>query len=371
MDFALSDEHQMLRDSARNFLQGEVDLTPLLVPGATVAAGGSGRIWRAMAALGWSGLVIPEDYGGLGMSHVDLLMIVEQTGRSLAPCPLFGTLAGSWALIAAGSEAQKRTILPQVADGTCRMALANAAEGGHAAISARGEGQAITLHGSCPLVVDAGQADRIVVVADYKDVARYFLVDAATACLSIEELEWRDTTRDVCRITLDGVPAEPLEKSVDETWPWIRDRLLLVLAAESAGGLQHVLDASVDYAKERVAFGRPIGAYQAIKHALADMKAQVECASVAVLYAAWALDVDPEAAPLATAMAQSYASEAFCQAAFASIQIFGAIGFTWEMRNHLYFKRARANAELLGSPARQRAEIFSILAARQRAASHA
>ena len=165
-------------------------------------------------------------------------------------------------------------------------------------------------------------------------------------------------------MNFDSVAAEPLEGNSHAFWGALRDRLLLWLAAESAGGLQAVLDASVAHAKERVAFGRPIGAYQAIKHSLADMLVQAECASTAVLYAAWALSQDDEQAALATAMAQSQASEAYRDAAFRSIQIFGAIGFTWEMKNHLYYKRARANAELLGAPSRHRERMIRILEAR-------
>lgn len=354
MDFALSDEHRLLRDAARDFLTGEMDLQPLLTPGADVTATPRAALWEKMVALGWSGLTIPEALGGLGMSLVDLAMIVEETGRSLATSPLFGTLAGSWALLAAGSAAQQARLLPEVSARGHRLALGMPGD----KVTASGD----RLTGECALLVDP-DADTFVIAAG----GRYYLVDPQAVGVTVERLDWRDITREVGRVTLDMVPGEPMERTVDEAWPWIRDRLYLLLAAESAGGLQHVLDATVAYAQERVAFGRPIGAFQAIKHQLADMKGQVECASVAVLHAAWALENDADAAPLAAAIAQSYASEAYSDAAFRSIQIFGAIGFTWEMRNHLYFKRARANAVLLGAPSAQRAEIFAMLEARQRA----
>ncbi|MES1975644.1 MAG: acyl-CoA dehydrogenase family protein [Pseudomonadota bacterium] len=366
MDFALSDEHRMLRDSAAGFLDANVDLSPLLQPGATAAAIDSTTLWRGISNLGWAGMVIPEAYGGLGMSHVDLLMILEQAGRTLAPLPLFGTLAGTWCLVRGGSEAQKLRWLPEVAAGTCRMALAIGETDRTGKISEKvsvsGAGTAPRLSGTCTLVVDAGQADQIVVAA----AGALYLVSCTAPGLAITPLDWRDITRQVCEVTLDAVPAERLEQGVDQVWPAVRERLLFVLAAESVGGLQHVLDATLAYAKERVAFGRPIGAYQAIKHQLADMKAAMECASVASLYAGWALDQAPDLAPAAVRMAHSYASEAYCDAAFRSIQIFGAIGFTWEMRNHLYLKRARANAALLGLPATQRADLFAILERRHR-----
>ncbi|MDX3898966.1 MAG: acyl-CoA dehydrogenase family protein [Sphingobium sp.] len=372
MDFALSDEHLMLRESAQDFLSAEVDLGPLLLPGATVSAAKRDALWAKMVELGWTALVIPEDDGGYGMSHVDLMMIIEQVGRSLAPCSLFGTLAGTWAILAAGSPPQREALLPGVASGERRLALAVADRRGRVGpldMVARQAGTGWRLEGHSALVLDAGEADQIVVAAKLDGVSRLFLVDRNASGLAVDLLEWRDITRAVYRLEASDTAAELMPGDFTVVWPWIRDRLYLLLAAESLGGLAQVVEATVDYAKERVAFGRPIGAYQAIKHQLADMKGDLECASAAVLYAAWALDADPEAASLAAAMAQAFTGEAYANAAFRSIQIFGAIGFTWEMRNHLYFKRARANAELLGSPAQQRAEISDVLHARQQMAN--
>jgi alkylation response protein AidB-like acyl-CoA dehydrogenase len=226
-----------------------------------------------------------------------------------------------------------------------------------------GEEGALRLSGSAGFVVDAAAAYKIVVAASDGQGRRFFLVDRDDPSVHVDVLDWRDITRQVCTVRLEGAPAERLDGSADDAWPWIRDRLLLVLAAESAGGLHAVLDDTVAHAQARVAFGRPIGAYQAIKHSLADMLAQAECASTAVLYAAWALSEEDAAAPRAAAMAQSYASDAYREATHRSIQIFGAIGFTWEMKNHLYYKRARANAELLGSPAAHRERLVRLLEA--------
>jgi alkylation response protein AidB-like acyl-CoA dehydrogenase len=144
-------------------------------------------------------------------------------------------------------------------------------------------------------------------------------------------------------------------------WPWLRDRVLFALATESAAGAQRVMEMTVDYAKERTAFGKPIGSYQAIKHSLADMLGQVECCNAATLYAAWALSENDARSPLAAAMAKAYTSDAYMAVTQRSIQIFGAIGFTWEMANHLYFKRARANAELFGSARTQRARVIDMV----------
>ncbi|MGE0801420.1 MAG: acyl-CoA dehydrogenase family protein [Lautropia sp.] len=371
MNFSLSDDHRMLQDAAQRFLSTEVDTSLLLVPGADVGALDQKRLWKLIAGLGWPALVIPESYGGLAMTTIDVATVLREWGRHLATAPLLGTLAGTWALLAAGSEPQKQRWLPAVADGSLPLALAVAGPdgslggGNHAAHLVTEREGSPTLSGRACYVVDAAEAGGLIVAADHEGTQRFCFVAAGAAGLEIERLEWRDITREVCHLRFDRVPAEILPIAYAEAWPWIRDRLWLALAADSAGGLQAVLDETVAYAKERVAFGRPIGSYQAIKHALADMLAQTECAATAVLYAGWALSASSGSdATLAAAMAQSHASEAYREATHRSIQIFGAIGFTWEMKRHLYFNRARANAELLGSPAQQRAVIARLLSQR-------
>jgi alkylation response protein AidB-like acyl-CoA dehydrogenase len=366
MDFTLGDDHKALRDSAHVFLDKEVDLAPLLKPAATVAAADYGGLWKKIVDMGWPGMVVPEAYGGLGLDYVDLIMVVGEMGRTLAPAPLFGTLAGVWTILAAGSEAQKTDLLGGVVGGNLTLALAIAdADGGY---EAPGRGvTAATVDGGCRLtgsksfVVDAPSADKIIVAAVLDGARRYFVVDRVAPGVEVVPVAWRDITRQVATLRLDNVPAELLSGSAEDVWPFVRDRLYLVLAAESAAGARAALDQAVEYAKQRVAFGRPIGAFQAIKHQLAEIAGQSECANVAVQYAAWALSEGDPRAPLAVAMAQSYNSEAYREATHRNIQVFGAIGFTWEMKNHLYYKRARCNAELLGSPATQREQVIQIL----------
>ncbi len=179
---------------------------------------------------------------------------------------------------------------------------------------------------------------------------------------------FNEASGQVCNVTFENVRGERLPVDVATAWPWIRDRLLLVLSIENAAGIEHVLETTIAYAKERVAFGRPIGSYQSIKHDLAGTFGASECANVLALYAAWALSNDGADASNAVAdasnavaMAQSYTSEAFVAATEQSVQIFGAIGFSWEMENHLYFKRARANATLFGSPSVHRVRLMDSL----------
>jgi len=367
MNFTLSEDHEALRDSAQTFLSREIDLSKLLVPGATVEQAGYDATWAKVVELGWPGIVIPEAYGGLGMSYIDLAMIVGEIGRTLAAIPLFGTLAGAWAIEKAGSEAQKAQYLGKVAAGELKLALAVGDAGSTGAdvgvdVKAVSGADGWRLSGTKTFVVDAAAADSLVVAALDRDQVRYFVVDRAAAGVSVELLDWRDITRQVGTVTLTDAPAELLDgDGADEVWPWVRDRLYLVLAAESAAGVEKVLDDAVQYAKDRIAFGRPIGAFQAIKHQLAEIVGLRECATAGVHYAAWALSENDARAPLAAAIAQSYASEAYREATHRNIQVFGAIGFTWEMPNHLYYKRARSNAELLGASRYQREGIIRFL----------
>lgn len=366
MNFTLSEDHIALRDSARAFLSKEVKLDPYLKPEANEKPVERDGLWKEMQNLGWAGIVVPEAYGGLGMSYIDLIMIVGEAGRTLAPSALFGTLAGAWAIECCGSEEQKQELLPQVAAGDLSLALAIADPNGDVnglshGVSAFRAGDGWTISGEKSFVVEAADAGKIVVVADVDGAPGFFIVDANAQGLAMERLDWRDITRHVSRLSFRDVRAERLSQADGGSWPWIRDRLYLVLAAESVAGSEQVLEDAVAYAKERVAFGRPIGSYQSIKHDLAEVAGGNECANAGVQYAAWALSEGTADASKAAAIAQSYASEQYRAATACNIQVFGAIGFTWEMRNHLYYKRARANAELLGSPRDQREQIVQML----------
>lgn len=364
MNFTLSDDHLGLRDSAQTFLSKEADLAPLLKPGASIADAGYEALWAKIVPLGWQGMVIPEAYGGLGMSYIDLIMIVGEMGRTLAPSPFFGTLAGAWAIEKAGSEPQKEEWLPKVAAGEIKLALAVLDKAGElGGVQAAKAADGWILSGAKSYVVDARSADMLVVMAEVDGADAFFLVDPSASGVRIDVLDWRDITREVGELSLDAVSAVALSQADARTWPWVRDRIYLLLAAESAAGIEKVLEDAVGYAKERIAFGRPIGAFQAIKHSLAEIAGLSECATAGVQFAAWALTEGDADASKAAAMAQSYASDTYREATHRNIQVFGAIGFTWEMHNHLYYKRARANAELFGSPRDQREEVIGMLEA--------
>ena len=368
MNFALSEDHLVLRQSARTFLEKEISLAQVLVPGATVADAGYDANWTKIAAMGWQGLVIEEAFDGLGLSCIDLAMILGEMGRLLTPSPFLGTLFGTWAVQKGGSPEQKKSLLPGVAAGTTRLAFAVAeasglVDGPCRECTARKKGGSWRLTGVKSFVSDAAAADWLVVVAQDEAAGcrAFFLVDARQAAMQVEVLAWRDVTRQMCDVRLQGAAAELLAVEDGVLWPWLRDRILVALATENAAGAQQVMELTVDYAKERLAFGRPIGSYQAIKHSLADMLGQIECSNVAALHAAWALSGEAPQSAQAAAMAKAYTADAYVAVAQRSIQIFGAIGFTWEMKNHLYVKRARANAELFGSARAQRARVIDMI----------
>jgi acyl-CoA dehydrogenase len=369
MDFALSEDNLVLQQSARTFLEKEISLARVLVPGATVDDADYAGNWTKIAAMGWQGLVIEEAFGGLGLSCIDLAMILGEMGRTLAPSPFLGTLFGAWALQKGGTQEQKERILPQVADGATKLALAVAESNGttdspgREAVARKQAGTHHLITGVRSFVIDAAVADWLVVAAVDEASGRraFFLVDAKREAVQADLLPWRDVTRQVCDVRFKNAVAEPLAFDDATLWPWLRDRILFALAAENAAGVQRVLEMTVDYAKERTAFGRPIGANQAIKHVLADMLGLAECSTTAMLYAAWALSEDDGRASLAAAMAKAYSSEAYVSATHRSVQIFGAIGFTWEMKNHLYFKRARANAELFGNARAHRSRVMDMV----------
>lgn len=367
MDFTLSDDHGALRASAADFLRREVDLAPLLVPHATAAAFDRDALWRKVVDLGWPAMAVPESAGGLQMTLLDLVMVVGELGRTLAPVPIFGTLAGSWAVQAAADKAAQDRLLAPVASDGMRLALAIADATGECAANqgmvARAADGGFVLRGTSYFCVDGSEADGLVCSAMLDGVARLFMVDARATGVTTTPVAWRDTTRVVADIALHDARGELLAGSWQDAWPFVRDRLYLLLAAESAAGSRVALDEAVDYARQRPAFGKTIGHFQAIKHQLAEIAGRVELADVGVQYAAWALDSGDAQGSIASAMAQAYASETFRDATYRNIQVFGAIGFTWEMRNHLFYKRARCNAALLGEAARQHEEIVSALEA--------
>jgi len=363
MDFGFSEEQEMLRKSARDFLAKESPMTYVRQM-MEDERGFRDEQWQQMAGLGWMGLILPEEHGGAGLDFVDLIVVLEEMGRVVLPGPFFSTVVlGGVALLEGGSAVQKKELLPKLAAGKLRVTLAQLepsarwdAEG--IALEARPAGGGYKLSGTKLFVPDAHTADLLIVAgrapgSTGADGVSLFLVDAKAPGVSTTLLKTMDQTRKLCEVALRdvSVPAERVLGPAGQGWKLLErvtDRGKVGLCAEMCGGAQKVLEMSVDYAKVREQFGRPIGSFQAIQHKCANMLVEVESSKSATYYAAWAVANDVPEGPLAAAMAKAYCSDAYRHTAGEGIQIHGGIGFTWEHDMHIYFKRAKSSEVTLG-----------------------
>ncbi len=358
MDFGFSEEQDMLRQMARDFL-AENCPTSFVRQMMDDDKGYSADLWNDMAGFGWLGMTFPEEYGGQGLGFIDLTVVLEEMGAVLLPSPYLSSviLAGQTILLA-GSEAQKQAYLPKIGDGSLIATLAMTEPSGRfdaegiADVRALPSDGGFQISGTKLFITDAHVCDLMVVAARTKEAGdksfgvTLFAVDSNTPGITVNLLETMDQTRKQCEVIFDNVQvgSDRVLGQVDMGWPVLQKVMNLgsaALCAEMVGGAQRVLDISVEYAKERVQFGRPIGSFQAIKHKCAEMMLQVESAKSAAYYAAWAVDEDVPEAPLAVSMAKAYCSDAFRFTAGEGIQVHGGIGFTWEHDMHLYFKRAK------------------------------
>jgi alkylation response protein AidB-like acyl-CoA dehydrogenase len=376
MDFGFNQEQELLRNTARKFFENECT-SEFVRARMAEPAGVTDAFWTKLAEQGWTGLVYPEEFGGTGLGFVDLTVLMEEMGRAVMPGPFFSTLLGGLTILEAGSAAQKKEWLTKIAGGEAKAALAftepNARwDAAGVTVTARESGGKFTLSGTKLFVLDAHVADIIVVVARTKESKRaedglsLFLVPQSTRGLSVKLLPTMDQTRKLCEVKLDDVVvgADALLGPRDGGWtPLARvlDRATVALCAEMCGGAQRVLDMTTEYAKIRIAFGKPIGSYQGVKHRAADMLVESENAKSLTYYAAWAVDENVPEAPLAASMAKAYASDAFRKIAGAGIQLHGGIGFTWEHDLHLYFKRAKSSEFTFGDASYHRERVAQLI----------
>jgi alkylation response protein AidB-like acyl-CoA dehydrogenase len=380
MDFGFSQEQELLRQTARSFLEKEC-------PSGFVRrmmddpAGTTDEFWGKLGELGWLGLIYPETYGGVGLGLVDLTVVLEEMGRAVMPGPFFSTvLLGGLAVLQAGSDAQKAAWLPRIASGDARATLALLEEStrwdtaGVTLAAKPGKDGGFVLSGTKLFVPDGHTADLLVVAArtarpakdDSAHGVSLFLVPANQKGVGTTLLPTMDQTRKLAEVTLRRVEVGPdaVLGPLHQGWPVVArvlDQATVALCAEMCGGAQKVLDLSTDYAKVRVAFGRPIGAYQAVKHKCADMLVAVENAKSITYYAAWAADQDAPDATLAASMAKAFVSDAYRKVAGDGIQVHGGIGFTWEHDLHLYFKRAKGSEVAFGDATLHRERVARLL----------
>ncbi|HEV3353960.1 MAG TPA: acyl-CoA dehydrogenase family protein [Acidimicrobiales bacterium] len=358
MNFAFSEEQEELRRTVRAFLEDKSSSAEVRRLMET-EEGYDPAVWEQMGSqLGLQGLAIPEEYGGSGYSYVELIVVLEEMGRALLTAPYFSTVAlAANAILHSGDDAAKKELLPGIASGETIATVAMTEDNGRwdaegITATATKSGDGYTIDGHKMFVLDGHTANLIIVAAKTGDNISLFTVAGDAAGLTRTPLATMDQTRKQARLEFSATPAKLLGTE-GEGWPVLSrvlDLAAVALAAEQVGGAQKCLDMSVDYAKVRVQFGRPIGSFQAIKHKCADMLLEVESAKSAAYYAGWAAAELNDELPTVASLAKAYCSDAYFHAAAENIQIHGGIGFTWEHDAHLYFKRAKSSQLLLGDP---------------------
>jgi alkylation response protein AidB-like acyl-CoA dehydrogenase len=357
MNFDFSDEQKQLRDEARKFLTEKC-------PPKAVRAVLDGKapydreLWQGLAEMGFLGVAIPESYGGAGAGHLELCVIAEEMGRALAPVPFSSTVyLAAEALLIAGSEAQKQKWLPKIAKGEAIGTLALFEGKGNPspqAVKCAASGN--TLSGVKMPVADGAIADFAIVAARTGSGGRESDISLYLAELKGEGVETKslsniDPTRGQAEISFNNAKAEPLGRTGDgwSILTQVLDRAAVLMAFEQIGGADRALEMGRDYALDRIAFGRPIGSFQAVKHMLADMYVWATLARSNSYYGAWALSTNSSELPEAAASARISATQAFQHCAKNNIQVHGGMGFTWEFDCHMFYRRANATALGLGS----------------------
>ncbi|HWE98534.1 MAG TPA: acyl-CoA dehydrogenase family protein [Caulobacteraceae bacterium] len=345
MDFDFSDDQKFLKTEARKFLEARCPVGVVRGVLDDESRAYDEGLWKAVAAQGWLGTAIPEEYGGLGLGGLELCAIAEELGRSLAPIPFASTVYFvAEALKLAGSEAQKSKWLGKIAAGEIIGCFATVERPGaltEAQVQSRVEGG--RLSGVKLPVTDGAIADLAVVLAREGTGTSLFLVETAGGGVKREALQTLDPTRGVARLSFDGARAERLGEAGEgmSLTEQVLDRAAVLLAFEQIGGGDRALEMAKGYALERYAFGRPIGSYQAIKHKLADIYVKNELARSNAYYGAWALSTGAAELPVAAAAARVSATEAFWFAAKENLQTHGGMGFTWAVDCHLFYRRAQ------------------------------
>jgi alkylation response protein AidB-like acyl-CoA dehydrogenase len=358
VNFAFSEEQEELRRTVRAFLEDKSSSAEVRRLMET-EEGYDPAVWEQMGSqLGLQGLAIPEEYGGSGYSYVELIVVLEEMGRALLTAPYFSTVAlAANAILHSGDDAAKKELLGGIASGETIATVAMTEDNGRwdaegITATATKSGDGYTIDGHKMFVLDGHTANLIIVAAKTGDNISLFTVAGDASGLTRTPLATMDQTRKQARLEFSGTPAKLLGTE-GEGWPVLSrvlDLAAVALAAEQVGGAQKCLEMSVDYAKVRVQFGRPIGSFQAIKHKCADMLLEVESAKSAAYYAGWAAAELNDELPTVASLAKAYCSDAYFHAAAENIQIHGGIGFTWEHDAHLYFKRAKSSQLLLGDP---------------------
>jgi alkylation response protein AidB-like acyl-CoA dehydrogenase len=356
MQFGLSESQEILKDSARKFFAGECPIAEVRRLMETDTAYDA-ALWSKLAEQGYTGIISPEEYGGVGLGNVELILLMEEAGRALLPGPFFSTVALAGAAIdAIASSEQKKKYLAPICRGEARSTVAileSSASWNLADVRMTATDGKLT--GEKLFVTDAAVANFLLVVARNG----VFLVNAKAPGLTISQMSGMDFTRKLYAVQFHNTPAEKL----GETSGLSRalDVATSALAAEMVGGMQRTLDITVEYAKTRKQFGKPIGIFQAVQHQCADMYLETESARSAAYYAAWALEENSPDAATAVSIAKMYASDASRTVGNRGIQIHGGMGFTWENDLHLYYRRAKSSEKAFGDATFHRERIAQLV----------
>jgi alkylation response protein AidB-like acyl-CoA dehydrogenase len=368
MDLDLSEEQEMLRTMARDFLTKECPKT-LVRELEEDEKGYSPDLWRKMADLGWMGLVLPEEYGGMGMEYMDLIILLQEMGRNILPGPYLSTvLLGSLPILWAGTDEQKTQLLPKIASGDAIVTMAlyepNARyDAAGVQLSASAQGDTFVLNGTKLFVDNAHVADHIIVAARTseagapEDGVSLFLVDTQTTGVSREVIPTMADDK-LCEVALDNVTVskDSLLGDLDKGWAIIARTLehaTMAKCAEMVGGAEAALDMTLEYVKERVQYGKPIGTFQVIQHYCANMWTSVATSRNLLYKVAWDLG---EGIPVSkeVAMAKGWINEAYKFVTERAVQCHGAIGLTRDHDIGLYYRRAKAGELAFGDTDFQR-----------------
>ncbi len=367
MDFAFNEDQEELRRYVRQWLD-EKSSSDTVRKLMETPEGSSAELWAETAEMGWQAMAIPEAYGGAGFGFLELAVILEEQGRSLFTGPfLSSAVLAAQLLLLGGSETQKQKLLPGIASGGVTATVAASDQNGHLSVDGTGttavrDGDAWLLTGTKRFVLDGHTADVLLVTADTGEGVWFFIVDGSA--VRSELLPTMDETRKQADVVLDGVRVDDgdrLEVDARTVLPALDRYASAAIAIESVGAANRCLSMSVEYAKDRKQFNRPIGSFQSIKHKCADMLVELEAAKSAAYYAAWAVGEDSDDAEEAASIAKAYCTDAFYHCAAENIQIHGGIGFTWEHDAHLYFKRAKSSQLMFGSPQHHRARLAALI----------
>jgi alkylation response protein AidB-like acyl-CoA dehydrogenase len=370
MNFDLTDEQRMLQSAAKEMLAARFKPEKIRELGRS-ETGFDEQIWREMVDLNWPGLIVAEEHGGQELGTVELVVLMEQLGYALSPGPFLSNTLAAIGLDAYATPDQRERYLAPLAVGEKRgtLALWDSGAGYDPAdirLDPESAGGGWVLNGEKLFVLDASTADFFIVGATG---GRRFIVDREADGVQIEQVPTIDSTRKQYVVRLDGVRVDDdaAMAASEESLERARARAYTMLAAELVGVAQRAMEMAVEYAKERKQFGRPIGSYQAVSHACAQMLLETEGARSVTFYAGWVADNEPESAGLAGSVAKAYASDAAWRVTASALQVHGGIGFTWEHDLHLWLKRARCGAAYFGDSRWHRDRVARLIIERDAA----